>query len=294
MFCLGRGETDSLPKQDKSGGGAGIWEPMSSPGPSNAYIWLGVPETSESGALNTQINRMCPKAENTCPGMNHTSFPASPEEMPVLVSLPWNLKFSGRNFQVALWVEAFSHSTTKWPSLYTRKSLWNRQKKSSSLQGEPRHKWPGLREGKKNLAKTEAEWRDSGAIQEAWMSSGPGKGRKSKLFLKNWAGIYRLPGLQVASPSLSVLSRSVVSSSLRPHGLQPTRLPHPWDSPGKSTGVGCHFLLRDYSEPQKGQDKDPGLASAWPPALSNIKLPWCSLKRVLTRPSTHSLSWKGF
>src|SRR5574342_428719 len=31
---------------------------------------------------------------------------------------------------------------------------------------------------------------------------------------------------------------------LRPHGLQPTRLPHPWDSPGKNTGVGCHFLLQ--------------------------------------------------
>ena len=26
--------------------------------------------------------------------------------------------------------------------------------------------------------------------------------------------------------------------------LQPTRLPHPWDSPGKNTGVGCHFLLQ--------------------------------------------------
>ena len=29
-----------------------------------------------------------------------------------------------------------------------------------------------------------------------------------------------------------------------PHGLQPARLLHPWDSPGKSTGVGCHFLLQ--------------------------------------------------
>ena len=38
-------------------------------------------------------------------------------------------------------------------------------------------------------------------------------------------------------------SRSVVSYSLRPHGLQPTRLLHPWDFPGKSTGVGCHRLL---------------------------------------------------
>ena len=39
-------------------------------------------------------------------------------------------------------------------------------------------------------------------------------------------------------------SRSVVSDSLRPHGLQPTRLLCPWDFPGKSTGVGCHCLLR--------------------------------------------------
>ena len=36
---------------------------------------------------------------------------------------------------------------------------------------------------------------------------------------------------------------SVVSDSVRPHRRQPTRLPRPWDSPGKNTGVGCHFLL---------------------------------------------------
>ena len=35
-------------------------------------------------------------------------------------------------------------------------------------------------------------------------------------------------------------SRSVMSDSSRPHGLQPTRLLGPWDFPGKSTGVGCH------------------------------------------------------
>ena len=29
-----------------------------------------------------------------------------------------------------------------------------------------------------------------------------------------------------------------------PHRRQPTRLPRPWDSPGKNTGVGCHFLLQ--------------------------------------------------
>ena len=31
---------------------------------------------------------------------------------------------------------------------------------------------------------------------------------------------------------------------MRPHRRPPTRLPHPWDSPGKNTGVGCHFLLQ--------------------------------------------------
>ena len=31
---------------------------------------------------------------------------------------------------------------------------------------------------------------------------------------------------------------------MRPQRRQPTKLPHPWDSPGKDTGVGCHFLLQ--------------------------------------------------
>ena len=35
-----------------------------------------------------------------------------------------------------------------------------------------------------------------------------------------------------------------MSDSVRPHRRQPTRLPGPWDSPGKNTGVGCHFLLQ--------------------------------------------------
>jgi len=35
-----------------------------------------------------------------------------------------------------------------------------------------------------------------------------------------------------------------MSDSVRPHRGQPTRPPDPWDSPGKNTGVGCHFLLQ--------------------------------------------------
>ena len=40
------------------------------------------------------------------------------------------------------------------------------------------------------------------------------------------------------------VSHSVVSNSLWPHGLQPTMLLCPWNSAGRNTGVGCHFLLQ--------------------------------------------------
>ena len=54
-------------------------------------------------------------------------------------------------------------------------------------------------------------------------------------------------GLPFPSPKheseKSKWSRSVVSDSSRPYGLQPTRLLRPWDFPGKSTGVGCHCPL---------------------------------------------------
>ena len=43
---------------------------------------------------------------------------------------------------------------------------------------------------------------------------------------------------------LLLLSHLIVSDSVRPHKQQPTRLPRPWDSPGKNTGVGWQFLLQ--------------------------------------------------
>ena len=54
-------------------------------------------------------------------------------------------------------------------------------------------------------------------------------------------------------------SRSVVSNSSWPRGLQPTRLLHPWDFPGKSTGVGCYLApkrknylyVQNLDEPQE-------------------------------------------
>ena len=52
-------------------------------------------------------------------------------------------------------------------------------------------------------------------------------------------------------------SHSVMSNSLRPHGLQPTRLLRPWDFPGESTGVGCHCLLQGIFPTQEW---NPGLS----------------------------------
>ena len=63
---------------------------------------------------------------------------------------------------------------------------------------------------------------------------------------------------------------SVLSDCLRPHGLWPSRLRCPWDSPGKNTGVGCHFLLQ-------------GL---FPTQVSNPSLPHC-------RQTLYCLSHQG-
>ena len=53
----------------------------------------------------------------------------------------------------------------------------------------------------------------------------------------------------------AVPSRSVMSDSLLPHGLWPTRILCPWESPGKNTGVGCHALLQGIF-PTQGSNPD--------------------------------------
>ena len=88
--------------------------------------------------------------------------------------------------------------------------------------------------------------------------------KNNKLFLRLWdvmeSGFYMTTGndqlsswtekkLQNTSQSQSV-SCSVVSNSLRPHGQWLTRLLCPWNSPGKSTGVGCHCLLQGIFPPR--------------------------------------------
>ena len=53
-----------------------------------------------------------------------------------------------------------------------------------------------------------------------------------------------LLSISLLACSAAAAVASVVSDPVRPQRRQPTRLPRPWDSPGKNTGVGCHFLLQ--------------------------------------------------
>ena len=66
---------------------------------------------------------------------------------------------------------------------------------------------------------------------------GSGTSESSPVSLSSFPEIFGLP-------CCCCQVTSVMSDSVRPHRRQPTRLPHPWDSPGKNTGVGCHFLLQ--------------------------------------------------
>ena len=54
-----------------------------------------------------------------------------------------------------------------------------------------------------------------------------------------------------------------MSDSVRPQKRQPTRLPRPWDSPGKNTGVGCHFLLQCMKVKVKSLSHVRLLATDW-------------------------------
>ena len=57
-----------------------------------------------------------------------------------------------------------------------------------------------------------------------------------------------------------------MSDSMRPHRQQPTRLHHPWDSLGKNTGVGCHFLLQCMKVKSESE------VAQWYPTL--LATPW--------------------
>ena len=76
----------------------------------------------------------------------------------------------------------------------------------------------------------------------------------------------------------------VVSDSMRPHRQQPTRLLCPWDSPGKNTGVGCHYLLQCMKVKVKSHSRARLLVTPWtaayqaPPSMGFSRQEyWCGV-----------------
>ena len=90
---------------------------------------------------------------------------------------------------------------------------------------------------------------------------------------------------------------SVVSDSVRPYRRQHTRLPRPWDSPGKNTGVGCHCLLHCVKVKVKSLSRVRLVATPWtaayqaPPSMEFSRqeywsgLPLPSPTTLFTRPN---------
>ena len=66
-----------------------------------------------------------------------------------------------------------------------------------------------------------------------------------------------------------------MSDSVRPHKWQPTSLPCPWDSPGKNTGVGCHFLLQCMKVKSEGD-----VAQSCPTFRMDCSLPGSSVHGI--------------
>ena len=86
---------------------------------------------------------------------------------------------------------------------------------------------------------------------------------------------------------------SVVSDSVQPHRQQPTRLPCPWDSPGKNTGVGCHVLLQCMKVKSEREVAQlcPTLSDPMDCSLPRLLHPWNSPGKS-TGVGCHCLLWR--
>ena len=69
-----------------------------------------------------------------------------------------------------------------------------------------------------------------------------------------------------------------MSDSVQPQRWQPTRLPRPWDSPGKNTGVGCHFLLQCI---KVKSESEVAQSCPTPSNLMDYSLPGSSIHGIL-------------
>ena len=79
---------------------------------------------------------------------------------------------------------------------------------------------------------------------------------------------------------------------MRPHRQQPTRLPRPWDSPGKNTGVGCHFPLQSMKVKIESEvaQSCPTLSNPMEP--TRLPRPW-DFPDKRTGVGCHCFLWSG-
>ena len=92
----------------------------------------------------------------------------------------------------------------------------------------------------------------------------------------------------LSTQNKTVCMFSVMSNSLWPHGLSPARLLCPWNSPGKNTGVGCHFCLQNLcilNKLQTPHSKILRLLWSYPKWTSN-QLLFYSTSRILESNET--------
>ena len=81
-----------------------------------------------------------------------------------------------------------------------------------------------------------------------------------------------------------------MSDSVRPHRWQPTRLHSPWDSPGKNTGVGCHFLLQCVEVKSESEVTQSCLTLSYP---KDCSLPGFSVHGLTACTLVFSFVYKG-
>ena len=131
----------------------------------------------------------------------------------------------------------------RWPK-YPKCGAGEDSRESLALQGDPTSQ-SYRKSGLNSHGRTEAEapifWPPDAKKQRIQRDFLKKKSWPSQLLLRERSVQIHLSHLILESESASC---SVVSDSLRPHGLQPARLLSPWTSPDKNTGVGCHVLLQ--------------------------------------------------
>ena len=144
--------------------------------------------------------------------------------------IPWTKKTGGLSVKFILYIylDILFLKSCVFDNSLKLVTYWNLRSMSSSHHSKD-----------KNVSEKCIATAAANQFSRVWLSETPSLGFSRQ---EHWSGL-PFPSPMHKSEKWT-WSRSVMSDSSRPHGLQPTRLLHPWDFPGKSTGVGCHCLLQ--------------------------------------------------